>query len=745
MNIIKLTDSKRHFTVFVFICILIGIGCLGHHLPLYAQEPQVQEGNDSPSEIDAKATNAQKSSDVLVVEEVSEGEPVAQNASAAGKTEDDGSGDQPSAPVKSAKGDVDGKRDQHAEANDPSSKNGNLVFNFDNADLTEVVRTIAELLHMNYVLDPGVGGKVTIHTAGELKKSDLLPVFYQILELNGFTAVKENNIYHIVPIKDVSRRSLVSRIGRDRQQPLLLEERMIIQVVPLQSVSAQEMIKVLTPFISSEGMLVSEDNANILVVVDRTDNLSKVLRLVEVFDANVFERMSHQFFSLKYGDVESLVDILDKMMSAYGEAFKSDVNFIPILRLNTLLVISSNPRVFDQLNEIIETFDVPSGSTEPGIYVYGVKNGRAEDIASILNTVFAGKKKEDDKKETEVGSSYRNPFGKEAKKEKAEQPKPNQQVQSTGADVAVDSGTLRSEVNITADESRNSLIIEATPADYKIIKNLLKQLDILPRQVLIEVTIAEITLDAKTELGVEWTYKKSDANLSTSLLNATMGQSGLNFAIGNPERWTAALNALASDNKVNILSSPSILASNSKPAKIDVSQEIPVASSQYQYTSGQEPLLETDIEYRDTGIILSVTPYINELGLVTMDIDQEFSEEAPSVSVGGKQYTSFFKRAATTTLTVQNGQTIVIGGLIREKKSNIDEGTPWFSNIPLIGFLFGKTSDEFSKTELIILISPYVIDAADDVEAVTREFKEKVGSLFPETSNSENLPYPRNE
>jgi general secretion pathway protein D len=161
-----------------------------------------------------------------------------------------------------------------------------------------------------------------------------------------------------------------------------------------------------------------------------------------------------------------------------------------------------------------------------------------------------------------------------------------------------------------------------------------------------------------------------------------------------------------------------------------VSQEIPIASSQYQYTTtGNDPLLETDIEYRDTGIMLSVTPNINEQGLVTMDIDQEISEQAPNVSVGGQDYPSFFKRKTMTTLTVQSGQTIVIGGLIRETTSDGSSGAPWFTRIPVLSFLFGKTSDSVSKTELIILISPYVIATPDDVDAVTREFTSKISSL----------------
>jgi general secretion pathway protein D len=224
--------------------------------------------------------------------------------------------------------------------------------------------------------------------------------------------------------------------------------------------------------------------------------------------------------------------------------------------------------------------------------------------------------------------------------------------------------------------------------------------------------------------------------MSTSLLKADMGASGLQLLVGNPDRWTATLNALATDNKVNILSSPTILASNSLPATIDISQEIPITTSQYQYTSDvNSGLLETSIEYRDTGVMLSVTPNINELGLVTMEIDQEVSEQAPNVSVGGTDYPSFYKRSTQTTLTVQSGQTIVIGGLIRENSSDGIAGVPWFITLPGIRWLFGAESKENKKTELIIMISPYVLDDFDDVDAVTQEFKKKVVHLFPEAES----------
>jgi general secretion pathway protein D len=739
---VKIQYSKLFLSGLFCVLILMGNGTTGHFQPVYAASPGDSSADSSRQVNDASGVVSGVKSDNRSDSLPAGNKTKADDVSSKETNTDPGT----VRPVKDWSGTDQSiraggntvEKSDIADLPEKSVKSGKMVLNFDNAELSEVIRTLAELLDINYMLDKGVSGKVTIHTAGELSREDLFPVFYQVLEINGVTAVKDKNIYHIVPMKDAPRLPIMSRMGKQVRIPA--GERVVIQVIPLENVSAQEMGKILTPFISQDGTIISQENRNIIVVVDKADNISKILRLVSVFDTDVFERVNHRFYVLEYGDVESIIEIMDKLFLSYGDAIKADASFIPITRLNTLMVVSSNPKVFAEVDSFIMQYDVPSQNTEPGIYVYSVKNGRAGDIADILDKVFTGKKDTNEKRKSNTApAASGNPFGKDAKQARAEKLENQKAILAGGAsplgplnsEGSLGSGTLRGEINITADESRNSLIIEAAPADYQIIKNLLTQLDILPRQVLIEVTIAEITLDESNSMGVEWSYKQSDASMSTSLLEANMGDSGLNFTIGNPDRWTATLSALATDNKVNILSTPSILASNSLPAKIDVSQEIPVASSQYQYTNGNDPLVETDIEYRDTGILLSVTPNINDQGLVTMEISQEISEQASSVLVGGRFYPSFYKRSTETTLSVQSGQTIVIGGLIRETKSNSLSGTPWFIDLPVINFLFGQTSDSVSKNELIILISPYVISTPDDIDAITQELSNKLHTLFP--------------
>ncbi len=206
-------------------------------------------------------------------------------------------------------------------------------------------------------------------------------------------------------------------------------------------------------------------------------------------------------------------------------------------------------------------------------------------------------------------------------------------------------------------------------------------------------------------------------------------KAGLKYSIGVTDKWYAELNALAQKGLVNIISSPHVLASDGKEAKIDVSREIPVASGRTS-VSGGTVIGETTIEYRDTGVILSVTPHINASGLVTMDISEEVSDLDEDVNVADFNYPSFFKRTVKTTLTVRHGQTIVIGGLIRDKEEEDISGVPCLIDIPVARYFFGQVTKRTKKVELIVLITPRVVDDLDDVDAVTLEFKQKVRNVM---------------
>jgi general secretion pathway protein D len=631
-------------------------------------------------------------------------------------------------------GPAPGSPDQLTDSK-PSQNGGQVSFDFDDADLYAVIRTMADMLKINYIIEPGVSGKVTIHTAGRLKEEDLFPVFHQTLEVNGLAAVKEGNVYRILKLKDAQRMPISSRLARDAKD-IPIDERVIIQIIPLKFISAQEVTKVITPFISTDGTIISEGGSNTLLLVDKGINVYKVLKLVEVFDVSVFEKIHYRFYALENIGAEETVKLLREVLSLVTGG-KDDVQFIPISRLNTLLIVSASADIFSKVSAFIRQLDVPSDAAQPQIYIYSVKNGMASELGDTLQMIFAkgGEVRKAASKETVPT----NPFAKGYTDQKttgttaatgvptaSATPAPQTASATTRGGPSV---SLRGDVRITVDPIRNALIIEAIPGDFQIIEKILARLDVLPRQVLIEVVIAEISLGKGTELGIEWTFKK-DSWTDSGPVSATIGATGLQYAVGLSQKWQVALHALARDSKVNILSSPSVLASDNKLAHIDVTTEVPIPSTSYQIQTTGPTVLETKVEYRNTGVILDVTPHINEHGLVTMDISQEVSNVGELLKVAGQDYYSFNKRKVATSLTVKHNQSIVIGGLISNTKNDAASGVPWLVKIPLLRWLFGTETTNVSKSELILMITPRVITNLDDVDAVSEEFKKKIGNAI---------------
>ncbi len=619
-------------------------------------------------------------------------------------------------------------------------KTGQISFAFDDADIYAVIRTMADLLKINLIIDPTVSGKVTIHTAGLLKAEDIFPIFYQILEVNGLTAVKEGNLYRIIKPKDALRMPIAIRLGREAKD-IPPEERIVIQIIPLKFISATEITKVLTPFISADGTIIAEGGSNTLLVVDKGINIFKVLKLVEVFDVSVFEKINYRFYTLENINAEDAVKLLTAVSLSAGGS-KDDVKFIPINRLNALLIVSSSPDVFGRVDAFIRQLDVPSESAQTQIYIYSVKNGMAVELGEILKSIFG--KGGDIKKSSGSASVPTNPFlvgyteRKAATTPAAGTPAAPAAPAATAAPAASatpaatetgPSSTLRGDIRITADPIRNALIIEAIPRDYKIIEKILGRLDVLPRQVLIEVVIAEISLAKDKALGMQWTFKKEDWTDTTSL-TALIGGTGLQYVVGLSAQWQVALNALANDGKLNVLSSPSVLASDNKPANINVTTEVPIPSTSYMIQTTTTPVTETTVAYRNTGVILDVTPHINEHGLVTMDISQEVSDIGVPMLVAGQEYFTFDKRLIKTTLTVKHNQAIVIGGLIKNLKSEATSGVPWLINIPFIRWLVGTEKTKASKSELIVMITPHVISSLEDVDSISAEFKKKIANAI---------------
>ena len=609
-----------------------------------------------------------------------------------------------------------------------------VVLNFEGADIYEVLQVFAEVLEFTYTVDPRVRGKVTIHTKHRLNREQLEAIFHKILELNGVAAIGKDGFYEIIPLGEAIRRGeIVSSELRSIKG--LGPDKSVVEIVPCTYVSASELAKMVKPFVSEGGAVYEFPLLNLLIIADDPGSVLRVRSIIEALDVNTFENVHFRLYSLENASVEDVGDDLKaalesiKLTERIGKHLI--FSFTPIPRINAVLVVSSMPELFQKVQLLIRALDSEASENEERVFVYRVQNSKAEDIVNVLEAIYGeGKQESKSSDKSKKGTTPQ---------VRAQQPARAQARQVTVAgDVA---GVVSGDVKFVFDEINNSILVRATPRDYRSILKTIRELDLYPRQVLIEVLIAEITLDDSTAMGFEWS--KLGAQGTGSQAGWTSGLSGssppittgLVYTVNYVNSFVSALRAFASENKVNVLSSPHIIASNNQEAKIDVSREVPIVTSETTTTAatttatGGTTTRDQSIEYRDTGIILTVTPYINDQGLVKLEINQEVSNLDTTTVIEGINSPVFFKRVATTTLTVQDGQSVLIGGLIEQTKTRNRSGVPGLSKIPVVGWLFGYYEEKINKTELMLLLTPRVIEHIEEADLVTAEFRQKVDSL----------------
>ena len=623
------------------------------------------------------------------------------------------------------------------EPKQPTEGPQKIALDFQDADIKEVITALAEIVGINYIIDPKVRGTVNIHTSGEIPVEGVLPILETIFEINNVATVKVGDIYKIIPIKDAQKQPLIPQL-EVTQDDLTSSDRIVLQIVPLRFVASQEMEKILKRFLGKGGDIVNFQERNILIIVDTAANMQKLLTLIDTIDLSIFDTMHVRFYELEDSEAKDLAKELEDLFSALGLDTKKKkggggeiVRFIPIERLNIILAVSSMPDIFEKVSEWIDKLDGVREELEEQIFIYFVENAKAIDIGDIIKELYGDKKKEREKKQPTRTSRTRT--------SKTKTP-----VRKTTSKTGASATT--GEIKVVVDEVNNAVIVRATPQDYAQVLKTIKLLDIIPKQVLIEVLIAEVTLDKNTEFGVEWTFASDSASLGGYKgidragqnfnlgglgldLTQPVGASGFTYGFAS-EALEAFLRAYARENEVKILSTPHILVADNTEAKIDVGEEVPIVTSEYTPTSVQvDTSLSRSIEYRDTGILLTVTPRINDKGLVTMEVNQEVSNVSEQ-RLEGIDSPIILKRQAQTSLVVQDGRTIIIGGLIRDQKEVTKEGIPYLYKIPYLGMLFGYTKEILKKTELIFLITPHVVQNLEEAELVTQEFKEKVKGLI---------------
>ncbi len=456
-------------------------------------------------------------------------------------------------------------------------------------------------------------------------------------------------------------------------------------------------------------------------------------------------------------------DLLDVIHTIFGDILK--VNYAvdpqvkgkvtiriskPISRKDVLpvmqMILKLNGAGFteeDGIYKILPVSEIPE--TTPRVYVYPLQNSKAAHVAQLLQSIFSGSSMSSSGSHGPMISQPQMPGG--------------------PAGAAGTKSLVSSSTRVLADEITNSLIVLSTPEDYKFIKKTIQKLDTIPRQVMIDVTIAEITLSNEFKFGLEWVLANNLHLANRINLNGQAGQNtdtirtGITNAVSGPittlggfsyaaldtaGQVKALLQALASKNKLNIIASPHILCADNLEARIQIGDEIPIATSQATTVGGgavaSSGLIATQtIQYKDTGTILKVKPQINESGLVSLQVNQEVSNATPETILGSQQFV-ISKREVTTNLVAQDGQTIVLGGLINESTTKTRAGIPILSSIPIIGYLFGATDNSTTKTEIIVLLTPHVIRNQKEAGHVTNDYINRLKGLNKDFKTAIPLP-----
>jgi general secretion pathway protein D len=612
---------------------------------------------------------------------------------------------------------------------------GDITLNFEQTDLREVIKVILDdTLGVNYTIDPEVVGTVSMQTSRPIARTDLPTVLEHILLTNGAALVESAQGYRIVPLSKAVGAAVpaeVARAGRATGPGYRTV------VIPLHYMAVSEAEKVLEPLLGNGVNLIVEPARNLLIVSGTQIDVNAIRDMVEIFDVDWLKGMSVGLFPLDYAEAATVVEELNAIFSEQVASPISElVRMVPIERLNAVLLISPQVDYVHELGDWIARLDRADDRAGQRLFVYRVQNGKAADLAQVLTSIFEDQQTERPAAELAPGLT---PIAIDVPPEQGppvEAALPPTSPSATGSVALVPGSTVR----IIADEVNNALVILATAREFRMVEDALRRLDVIPLQVLIEASIIEVRLTGDLEYGLEWFFKNStsvtEGGEGRGLLD--LGAPGLaalspgfSYSIVDAaDVVRGVLNALASHTQINVLSSPSLMVLDNKTASINVGDRVPIPTRQS--ISNIDPNAPTvnEIDYQDTGVLLEVTPRVNSGGLITMEIAQEVSDVAANQS-SGIDAPVFQQRAINSTVAVQSGNTVVLGGLIRENETEARSGIPGLYRLPIIGGAFGATTQERRRTELLVLLTPRAVRSEAESRQVTEEFRSKLKGLQP--------------
>lgn len=632
--------------------------------------------------------------------------------------------------------------------NAASGRDG-VTLNLVDASIAEAAKSIlGDTLGLNYVVSERVKGAITIQTAKGIPKEALLEIFEVILRGEGAAIVVEQGIYRVVPASEaLAAAPLRAKGANNRRLPGVSA-----QIIPLQYVAAAEMERIIKAIAPNASLLRADAARNLLVVSGTRGELDSIADAVNIFDVDWMRGMSFGLFPIETADPEAIAQELDTVFANDRDSpTKGIVRFIPNRRLKSVLVISSRPEYLRKAETWLRRIDLVTRETVKQVFVYPIRNRSAPELAQLLQKIYGS---QDQAKAAAAsrppGTIATTPDGPlpdalvprppsvqsvippatvSTTPPPTAPPTPEFDPTQTVTAATTPSGPRDDRtrgIAVVADEANNALVITATAQEYRRLRQILEQVDVSPNQVLLEATIAEVRLNDDLKMGVRWFFQTGNhqLKLTDNVLGAVPALTGFSHFFNTPN-VSVVLNALSSITDINIISSPTLMVLDNKKATLQVGNEVPIATqSAVAVLTPGSPIVNS-ITYRSTGIVLNITPRIGDRGRIVLEVEQEASDvvETDSSSINSP---TIQQRRIKTTVAVNDGEGVILGGLIQDRADNKRDQIPLIGQVPVFGNLFKNKSDLVARTELLVAITPRIVKDPTQMRGITEEFRAKI-------------------
>lgn len=616
---------------------------------------------------------------------------------------------------------------QPAPRRDPAIP-GDIRLNFPSADVRVVAQAVlGDLLRVPYTVTLEATGQISLVTPAPIARQSVVAVFEEALRAANLALVEQGGGFTIMPVSAAQAAGITGATTTGYSS----------EIIPLQFINAEELKKLLDTVVPNVA-IATDPTTNSITIAGTAGQRASARDLVAQFDVNWLRNMAFAYFTPQRTDARLIAPELERLINAPDAPTRGLVRLIAMERLNGIIAVSAQRQYLEDVRRWVEVLDREGVNNEARLFVYRVQNGRSRDLARTLNAAFgrsgsgAGAMPLADTSAAAAPAPPPAPPREENPLGEAAPPGPATATSPTSAPSAYEPPSRAPSVSITSDETNNAVIVFGTPREFALVEDALRKLDVPPFQVLIEAAITEVTLNDDLRYGVQWNFSTGSSNFALSEgtgPNPVRVLPGFSYFLSNSD-ISATLNALEQRTNINVVSAPKLVVLNNHTASLQVGDQVPVQTQSAQAVSDPDAPIVNSIEYRDTGVILRVTPRVNAGGLVLLDVAQEVSDVSRR-SVAGIASPIISTRRVATSIAVQDGQVVTLGGLFRDAASFGKDGVPILSRIPILGSLFGRHSNAKNRTELLVLIKPHVLRTADDARAVTEELRAKLRTLEP--------------